>query len=152
MDFWQRQLSMIFNMYMRECWMDLSGRSRDRRKWRGSKFPGVPFCNGNSASIICSCMHKDGWKVLEATPRNLHLALPVATPGAVSMVTVFFLSLGLLGYRSSAGLCFVPKKNITEKWLGGEGGGLQRTGQAILDGPWYCWHQFYWAALHSRWC
>ena len=68
--------------------MDLSGRSRDRRKWWGSKFPGVLFFREDGASIICTCMHKDGWKVLEATPRNLHLALPVATPGAVSMVTI----------------------------------------------------------------
>ena len=59
-------------------------------------FPGFHFVTGivQVTSIICTCMHKDGWKVLEATPRNLHLALPVATPGAVSMVTIwqFFIS------------------------------------------------------------
>ena len=56
-------------------------------RW-GCKFPGVPFCKENGASIICTCMHEDGWEVLEATPRNLHLALSVGTPGAVSMVTI----------------------------------------------------------------
>ena len=81
---------MIFNMYRHGCWMDLYGRARDRRKWWGSNFFRSSFFSlkEDGASVICKCMHKDGWKVLGATPRNLHLTQSVATPGAVSMVTI----------------------------------------------------------------